>query len=461
MSPKAPPTSPADWQEDLPNSARAYYDGQRLDEVECIISDLPGIARGKAVPATKFARQSYFHLPDSIFYQTITGDWADAADDDGWIEKDMVLYPDFSTATAAPWTGDWTLQVIHDAYDRDGAPIPFSPRNVLKRVVGLYHAQGWKPVVAPEMEFYLVARNTDPARGIEPMMGRSGRPAAARQAYSMTAVDEFGPVIDDIYDFAEAQGFEIDGITQEGGAGQLEINLRHGSPVKLADEVFYFKRLIREAALRHDCFATFMAKPIADEPGSAMHIHHSIIDMETGENLFSGPQGGETDMFYHFIAGLQNHLPAGLAVMAPYVNSYRRYVKDHAAPINLEWARDNRTTGIRVPLSGPEARRVENRIGGMDGNPYLSIAASLACGYLGLMGQERPSKQFKGDAYEGEGDIPRVLGQALDLFDEATKLHEILGPEFARVYSIVKRAEYDEFLQVISPWEREHLLLNV
>ena len=106
-------------------------------------------------------------------------------------------------------------------------------------------------------------------------MGRSGRPAAARQAYSMTAVDEFGPVIDDIYDFAEAQGFEIDGITQEGGAGQLEINLRHGDPVKLADEVFYFKRLIREAALRHDCFATFMAKPIADEPGSAMH-HPSL-----------------------------------------------------------------------------------------------------------------------------------------------------------------------------------------
>lgn len=449
------------WLDTLPEAAQSYLEGRRLDEVECVISDLPGIARGKAVPASKFAKQDYFHLPDSIFYQTITGDWADAADEDGWIEKDMTLKPDMSTATAAPWTGDWTLQVIHDAYDRDDNPVPFSPRNVLKRVVGLYEAKGWKPVVAPEMEFFLVARNIDPARDIEPMMGRSGRPAAARQAYSMTAVDEFGPVIDDIYDFAEAQGFEIDGITQEGGAGQLEINLRHGNPVKLADEVFYFKRLIREAALRHDCFATFMAKPIADEPGSAMHIHHSILDIETGENIFSGPQGGETDAFYHFIAGLQNHLPAGLAVMAPYVNSYRRYVKDNAAPINLEWARDNRTTGIRVPLSGPEARRVENRIAGMDCNPYLGIAVSLACGYLGLIQEERPTRQFKGDAYEGEGDIPQVMGQALDLFEEATALHEVLGPEFARVYSCVKRAEYEEFLQVISPWEREHLLLNV
>lgn len=451
----------SDWKSALPETAVAYIDGRKLDEVECIISDLPGIARGKAVPATKFAKQSEFFLPDSIFYQTITGDWGEAAGDEGFIEKDMILKPDMSTATAAPWTADWTLQVIHDAYDRKEQPVMFSPRNVLKHVVQQYRDRGLEPVVAPEMEFFLVARNIDPAKPIEPMMGRSGRPAAARQAYSMTAVDEFGPVIDDIYDFAEAQGFEIDGITQEGGAGQLEINLQHGDPVKLADEVFFFKRMIREAALRHDCFATFMAKPIEQEPGSAMHIHHSILDIETGANIFSGPQGGETDAFFHFIAGLQTHLPSAIAVLAPYVNSYRRYVKDHAAPINLEWARDNRTTGIRIPLSSPEARRVENRLAGMDCNPYLGIAASLACGLLGLIEEERPDKQFKGDAYDGKEDIPSTLGEALDVFDDATDLHEILHPEFARVYAIVKRAEYKEFLQVISPWEREHLLLNV
>jgi len=451
----------ADWKEKLPQAAHDYLEGRRLDEVECIISDLPGIARGKAVPASKFARQDYFHLPDSIFYQTITGDWGEAAGEDGFIEKDMILKPDMDTATAAPWTGDWTLQVIHDAYDRDDVPVPYSPRNVLKRVCQLYRDKGWEPVVAPEMEFFLVARNIDPAHEIEPMMGRSGRPAAARQAYSMTAVDEYGPVIDDIYDFAEAQGFEIDGITQEGGAGQLEINLLHGDPVKLADEVFYFKRLIREAALRHDCFATFMAKPIADEPGSAMHIHHSVLDTKTGQNVFSADDDSETDAFRHFIAGLQNHMPDALAVFAPYVNSYRRYVKDHAAPINLNWGRDNRTTGIRIPLSNPAARRVENRLAGMDCNPYLGIAASLACGYLGMTRAEEPQPEFKGDAYDGDGDIPRVLGSALDLFEAATDLHDVLGPEFARVFSIVKRAEYDEFLQVISPWEREHLLMNV
>lgn len=453
----------SDWTDDLPQAARDYLEGKRLDEVECIISDLPGIARGKALPASKFAKQKHFHLPDSIFFQTITGDWGDAAGETGFIEQDMILVPDMSTASAAPWTGDWTLQVIHDAYDREMTPIPFSPRNVLRRVVEAYAERGLVPVVAPEMEFYLVARNTDPGQAIQPMMGRSGRPAAARQAYSMTAVDEFGPVIDDIYDFAEAQGFEIDGITQEGGAGQLEINLAHGDPIKLADEVFYFKRLIREAAMRHNCFATFMAKPIEEEPGSAMHIHHSILDAKTGKNIFSGDDGKETDAFYHFIGGMQRHLPSAIAVLAPYVNSYRRYVKDHAAPINLDWGRDNRTTGIRVPLAGPEARRVENRLAGMDCNPYLGIAVSLACGLLGLEEQQMPEDECKTDSYQGggDGDVPQVLGDALDLFEEAPKLHALLGPEFARVYSIVKRAEYEEFLQVISPWEREHLLLNV
>ena len=143
------------------------------------------------------------------------------------------------------------------------------------------------------------------------------------------------------------------------------------------------------------------------------------------------------------------------------MNSYRRYVKDHAAPINLEWARDNRTTGIRIPLSSPKARRIENRLAGMDCNPYLGIAASLACCYLGLEDQERPDKQYRGDAYDSEEAIPYDLFTAMDIFDDAKRLHEVLDPEFARVYSIVKRTEYSEFLQVISTWEREHLLLNV
>ena len=448
------------WTEKLPEAARDWIAGRRVDEVECIIGDIAGVARGKAMPASKFATQTSYFLPNSIFLQTITGEWADPPSG-AFTEPDMILVPDFSSACAAPWTADVTLQIIHDAQDQKGNPVPTAPRNVLKRVVDLYLKEGWQPIVAPEMEFFLVARNIDPNMPVIPPMGRSGRRAAGKQAYSMSAVDEYGKVIDDIYDFAEAQGLEIDGILQEGGAGQVEINLAHGDPVRLADEIFFFKRLIREAALRHDCFATFMAKPIEGEPGSAMHIHHSVVDARTGKNIFSAKDGSETPAFLHFIAGMQRHLPGAVALLAPYVNSYRRYVPDFAAPINLEWGRDNRTTGLRVPISGPEARRIENRLAGMDCNPYLGLAASLACGYLGLKEGVMPKPECVGDAYMNETDLPYNLGDALDLLEEDSALMDVLGREFCGVYDSVKRNEYKEFLQVISPWEREHLLLNV
>ena len=143
------------------------------------------------------------------------------------------------------------------------------------------------------------------------------------------------------------------------------------------------------------------------------------------------------------------------------MNSYRRYVPDFAAPINLEWARDNRTTGLRIPLADPAARRVENRLAGMDCNPYLGIAASLACGLIGLRESTEPAPEYHGDAYSGAEDIPRTLGNALTLFTESAAVHNVLGTAFCDVYRAVKEAEYAAFMQVISPWEREHLLLNV
>jgi len=454
-------TTQDNWIDKLPEAARTYLNGRRVDEVECIVADMPGISRGKAMPAAKFAGSSQMYLPDSIFYQTITGGWADFSSEERYTDPDMVLTPDFSTATAAPWATDATLQIIHNVDDQKGNPVPFAPRNVLKRVVSYYEDMGWSPVVAPELEFYLVAPNTDPSQPVEPPIGRSGRRVAASQGYSMSAVDEYGPIIDDIYDFAEAQGFGIDTIIHEGGAGQIEINLSHGDPINLADQVFYFKRLIREAALRHNCYATFMAKPMQDQPGSAMHIHHSIVDSKTGKNVFTNEDGSESAVFRHFVAGLQNHLPSAIAIIAPYVNSYRRYVPDHSAPVNLEWGRDNRTTGLRVPIAPPSARRIENRLAGMDSNPYLAIAASLACGLLGLREAKDPRPEIRGNAYVNEDALPRSLREALLSFEASTGLADILSPEFCTVYSALKQSEQDEFFQVISPWEREHLLVNV
>jgi glutamine synthetase len=208
-------------------------------------------------------------------------------------------------------------------------------------------------------------------------------------------------------------------------------------------------------------YATFMAKPIAGEPGSAMHVHQSIVDKATGKNIFSRADGEPSDEFFHYIGGMQKHLPAATVLVAPYVNSYRRLSRNTAAPINIEWGYDNRTVGIRSPISTPEARRVENRVIGADANPYVALAMTLACGYLGMKNKIKPKPEMKSDAYLSPYALPRSLSEALDWLKRDEDLHEILGSEFITIYTEIKELEFDEFMQVISPWEREHLLLHV
>ncbi len=454
-------SSPESESIELPQALIDWLDGRKVEEVECIVSDIVGIGRGKAMPARKFFRAQPMYLPSSIFYQTITGNYAEVDIPHAWTEADLVLKPDYSTARAVPWTSDITMQVIHDLETQDGEPVGFAPRSVLRRIIGMYEAKGWKPVVAPELEFYLTKPNINPDDPVIPPVGRTGRRGVSRQAYSISGVDEYEKVVDDIYDYAEAQGLEIDTLMQEGGAGQLEINLNHGDPLDLADQVFLFKRTIREAALRHDCYATFMAKPMENEPGSAMHIHQSVVSIETGDNIFTNADGSPSDRFYHFIGGQQQLLNDVVCILAPYVNSYRRLVPDASAPINLEWGTDNRSTGLRVPVSSPEARRVENRVVGMDANPYLAMAASLACGFLGMTQELTPRDAIAHEAYNMPRSLPAGVIEALDLYQQSDLLRETLGHTFSDVYLTIKRDEYKEFLSVISPWEREHLLLNV
>jgi glutamine synthetase len=432
-----------------------------ISEVEAIIPDMAGVARGKIMPAEKYAEDEGMRLPEGIFLQTVTGEWPE---DDSVInqsEIDIDLVGDASSIRVVPWAAEPTAQVIHDCFYDDGRVVPMSPRYVLRRVLDLYAARGWKPVVAPELEFFLVEPNVDADYPLKPPVGRSGRPETGRQSYSIAAVNEFDPLFDDIYAFCEAQNIDIDTLIHEDGAAQMEINLIHGDPIDLADQAFMFKRTAREAALRHKMYATFMAKPMADQPGSAMHIHQSVVDAKTGSNVFSTGEGGPSALFFAHIAGLQKYLPAAMSLFAPNVNSYRRITRYNMAPINVQWGYDNRTAGLRVPTSNAENRRIENRLGGADANPYLAIAASLACGYLGMVENLKPSDPVSGSAYELPFALPLTLADSLRLLSASQPLVEAFGDRFVAAYSAVKESEYETFLRVISSWEREHLLLNV
>jgi len=434
----------------------------QISEVECLVPDITGNARGKFIPANQFLDDGEPKLPESIMIQTVTGEYSD----DHWdfvepTDTDMILKPDPDTLRLVPWAREPTAQIIHDCYTLQDEPHPLSTRNVLRRVLALYEAEGLRPVVAPEVEFYLVSKNTDPDNILVPPKGRSGRRETSRLSYSIDAVAEFEDFVEDMYDYADAQHLAVDTLIHENGAAQMEINFNHGDAMSLADQVFVFKRTVRETAHKYGMYATFMAKPMQSEPGSAMHIHQSLVSTGTDKNVFVDADGQHTQTFRSYIAGLQRFTPELISLYAPNVNSYRRLAPDISAPINLNWGLDNRTTAFRVPHSSPAATRVENRFPGADANPYLAFAATLASGYLGMKMGLTPTEPHQGTANEDAVEVARTLEEGLRGLRNTPEVVDIFGDVFLRAYAAVKLDEFEEFNRVISSWEREHLLLQV
>lgn len=437
---------------------------RRIDDIECMVTDIAGIARGKSMPRIKFIEglsSGELRVPESIFGLTINGDYAysDALLE---TERDVILRPDLATLCTTPWQPEPTAAVICDTVYADDSLVGFSPRTVLKRVLDCYASDGLTPIVAPEFEFYLLNRNEDGV-GSEPKppVGLSGRKETAAAPYSIDSLDEFAPFFDEVYDACEAQHIDVDTLIHEAGTAQYEFNVNHGPALNVADQSFLFKRIIRQVAIRHGMYATFMATPYPDSFGSAMHVHQSVEDTE-GRNIFAGPDGENTPVFLSHIAGLQKYLPAAMPLIAPYVNSYRRFALQLSAPTNTHWSRENRSVGLRVP-SGPDAnRRVENRVAGSDVNPYLAIAVSLACGYLGMRETLEPTPEFVGAAYETQDRaLPRHFLESLKILRTCEPLREILGPAFVDIYVEAKEMEYESHSAVINPWDMRHLMLTV
>ena len=439
------------------NEITSWLVEHQIEDVEAFVPDMAGVARGKLLPADKFGGGE-LKLPEGIFQQTISGDYV--TDKTNVEDRDMLLVPDASTLRVVPWAVDPAASVFLDCYKKDGSPIPTSPRQVLKRVLELYSAKGWTPVVAPEAEFYLINPHSDANEEVEPPEGRLGRTEAGKQPFSIDSMNDFDPFINEVYAYCEAQGIRIDTLSQEMGPAQFEINFLHGNAVQLADQVMLFKRTVKEAAIKHEMHATFLARPIADEAGSAMHIHQSILD-ESGNNIFSNEDGSASELFYWYIGGLQKYMMEALLIFAPYANSYRRFLSYYSSPVNLEWAIDNRTVGLRVPDAEPAARRVENRLAGSDVNPHLAIAATLACGYLGMVEKLQPRDAIEGSAYDLPYSLHKHVYSAIDAMRGSKAMRETLGDEFVTLYCALKEHEYREFQEIVTPWERDVLMLNV
>ncbi|MDF7675670.1 glutamine synthetase family protein [Neisseriaceae bacterium ESL0693] len=437
-----------------------WLDKHHITEIECMVPDMTGIPRGKIIPRHKYDPQEGIRMAEAVFTQTVTGNYPEE-NFSPETDPDMRLLPDADTLRLVPWASEPTAQIIHDAQRFDGSAIDIAPRNVLKRVLKAYEKLGLQAILAPEMEFYLVQIQPDEDLPLAPPVGRTRRTEAGRQSFSIDAMNDYDDIFDVMYDWCEQQNIGLDTLIHEMGPAQLEINLDHGDPLLLADQVFLFKRTIREVAIRNNMYATFMAKPMQGEPGSAMHLHQSVIDRQTGRNIFSDEHGQSTDLFFNHIAGLQTYLPAAMPFLAPFVNSYRRLSRFSSAPINLEWGYDNRTCGLRVPMASAQARRVENRLAGVDANPYLAFAASLGAGLLGMQQGLKPTEPLNSSAYNKQQNLPRHLDDAVEELLKCEPLHALLGSHFVRCYAAIKETEFEEFFEVISPWERRYLLLQV
>ena len=266
---------------------RDWIKKNEIIEIECLVPDITGNAKGKIIPANEFLEES-IRMPEGILTQAVTGEFPD----DYWelietVDGDMYLKPDLSTVRVIPWAEQPTAQIIHDCYTGQGSAHPLSSRDTLRRILKLYREKDLKPILAPEMEFYIVQRNTNPRQVLIPPVGCSGRLETTRQSYSIDATNEFKPFIKALYDHSRAMKLDIGALIHESGAAQFEINFMHGNALMMADQVFIFKRIVREVAMQHGMHATFMAKPISDEPGSAKHIHQSIVSSKTGKNIFA------------------------------------------------------------------------------------------------------------------------------------------------------------------------------
>jgi glutamine synthetase len=439
----------------------AFFSQHGVHDVECIFPDVSGYPRGKLMPATKFAQGDELRIAQAIPMQCVTGDYAshpifpDA-------DPDIRLVPDMKTVRLAPWSALTRAFAIHDCIELDGTHCAFAPRSVLQAVLARYSALGLRPVVAPEIEFYLIAAMHDPDQALAMPSCRNGRAEVGQSAFSMNMLNELAPFWDAFRAALASLGIEADTWIHEVGPSQYEINLLHGDALEVADQAFLFKYTAKELAIKHGLNAVFMAKPIGHAVGSSMHLHQSIVDAR-GVNIFSDADGLETPAFLHFIGGLQAHLPELMLLFAPHVNSYRRFVTGSQAPIHSGWGYDNRTTGLRIPLSNPAARRIENRVAGADANPYLVIAASLAAGLDGMLTQRQPAPPLLAgqNGYALGHGLPRSFLPALELLQTSTSARRLLGDGFVTAFCAVKALEHDHYLSDVSAWERRFLLPQV
>jgi len=444
---------------------RAEYDAfiaahADVEAVEFLIVDPNGVLRGKWAPADSLKRafEEGVNFPMSIHGLDVwgrevaeTGLHIESGDLDGYFRAVA------GSLTIVPWAKRKTAQVLLRGFTPDGEPLRYDCRNALGRITKALGKRGLHPVVAFEVEFYLLAPQPAGSDTMPEPVGTALGPDRQRM-YGLDDLAEFGPLFEDIRAAAQIQNVPIDTIVKEAAPGQFEVNLQHRrDPLRAADDVIMLRRIITGCARKHGLQATFMAKPFIDYAGNGMHVHASMTD-EAGRNVFAGEEGERR--LGGAIAELIRTMPQGLLLFINTWNGFRRIQPGSYAPTRAVWARNNRSVALRIPASTDENRRIEHRIAGADANPYILLCAILQAMMDGLDKCETPPPPVTGNAYDatiGE-QLPDDMDEALQLTSAGQFCERALGPELAKIYRDLKRAEILAFWHEITPLERSTYL---
>ena len=446
---------PGNPMEELTTFLKAHPDVQFVD---VLLPDLCNVIRGKRLPRAdlgKFYREG-FQVPSSIMLLDVTGEGGDPGGR-GFSDGDPDVYARSvpGTLQRVPWFDEPLGQVLGTLYDLDGSPCSVDPRHVLSSVCKRLTDEGLFPVVALELEFYLIDQNLAETGTVQPpLLPTSGRRVRDTQVYSISDLEGFSKFLGDVSQVCEAQNIRLGAASTEYAQGQYEINLHHVTDVQLAaDHAILLQRVVRGTARQHGTAATFMAKPYREDAGSGLHVHLSLVD-EKGDNVFDDGTEVGTPVLRHAVGGLLETMPEAMALFAPNVNSYRRFVPNLYVPTRRSWGYNNRSVAVRIPAGTGSSLRLEHRVAGADANPYLVLATVLAGVHHGIQHRLDPGEASVGNACgDRDPDLAFSWQAALDALAAGQILPEYLGTDYLDLYRQTKQFEHDNYHDQFSPLE--------
>ena len=430
----------------------------QIESIDAVLADICGTLRGKRLPKGGTAQlfESGMQIPQSIYMMDASGEMVNPFGrgiGDG--DPDGTAWPIPETISRVWGEGPARAQMLMTLRDTNGQVHPAEPRAALERVLERFAEMKLRPVAALELEFYLIDRERgEGGVPLPPVDPASGKRENTNSVYGIDDLDRYRGFLTALGEAAMAQNIPMSATSKEYAPGQFEANLRHQSETVLAaDHCVFLKQIIKAAAKAHGFDATFMAKPYPDRAGTGLHVHVSVLD-EAGRNIFDdGSEVGSVEL-RHAIGGMQALMPGSMALFAPSLNSYRRFQPDMFAPVNRRWGVNNRSAGLRIPMSPGAARRVEHRVAGADANPYLTLAGVLAGLHHGLTNKIDPGPAAQGNvSREPDMALPFSLEAALEKLGNETVLGDYLGKETLAFYGETKRLEHKRFAKIISPAE--------